>query len=517
MTRISRRDSLKILGTYAAGGLFAGAHPLFDRLKGIEAPQPNIIVLVIDTLSARHLSLYEYERQTTPNLERFASRASVYHSHYAGGNFTTAGTATILTGRYPWGHRAINMGAPVARGIAEDNLFHLVGEGRHTLGFTQNLLVEVLLQQFRRYVQKHVPHVSYYTQIKSFDVSKLFTSDPIVSHYALDDFLIHSKVTSSPVPGSAYLGYLDMLFEQSHDSLSEPSAEYPRGMPSTDKYFYDNGQVYAGLFEMIQGLEKQSQPYLAYFHLLSPHSKYCPRKEYSGIFPEIKVPFIKRHKLANRVPQATLNEYRTQYDEYIANVDAEFGALYDKLDHAGILDHSYFIITSDHGELFERGESGHVTPLLYDSVIHVPLLISAPQQRERRDFHTRTSNIDLLPTLLSLEGKQIPSSLDGKILPGFGGVEDENRSVFSVEAKGNSAFAPLKRTTVTLMKENYKIIYYGDYPKYSNIFEFYDLEGDMDERKDLFADGPAIAEIMREELMDTLNTVNKSLAAPAKH
>jgi hypothetical protein len=48
--------------------------------------------------------------------------------------------------------------------------------------------------------------------------------------------------------------------------------------------------------------------------------------------------------------------------------------------------------------MFERGDSGHVTPLLYDSVIHVPLLISAPQRRERRDFHTRTSNVDLLPT-----------------------------------------------------------------------------------------------------------------------
>jgi arylsulfatase A-like enzyme len=247
-------------------------------------------------------------------------------------------------------------------------------------------------------------------------------------------------------------------------------------------------------------------------HLLSPHAKYCPRKEFIGIFPEIKIPFKERHRLGNHVRQSLLNEYRMQYDEYIANVDAEFGSLLDRLEGSGILDHSYFVVTSDHGELFERGENGHNTFLLYDSVIHIPLLVSAPQQTERRDFHLRTSNIDLLPTLLNIAGKDIPSSLVGRVLPGLGGKEDANssRSIFAVEAKLNSAFGPLKRATITMMKENYKIIYYGDYPRYSNIFELYDLAEDIDERRDLFVEGPSIAALLKEELLDTLSTVNKS-------
>jgi len=141
-----------------------------------------------------------------------------------------------------------------------------------------------------------------------------------------------------------------------------------------------------------------------------------------------------------------------QYDEYIANVDAEFGLLLDRLEASGILDHSYFVVTSDHGELFERGENGHNTFLLYDSVIHIPLLISAPGQSERRDIDSLTSNIDILPTLLNIAGKEIPSSLEGQLLPGFGGKEDASRSIFAVEAKTNSAFGPLKRATITLMK-----------------------------------------------------------------
>jgi len=59
------------------------------------------------------------------------------------------------------------------------------------------------------------------------------------------------------------------------------------------------------------------------------------------------------------------------------------------------------------------------------------------------------------------------------------------------------------------MKENYKIIYYGDYPRYSNVFELYDLYDDIDEKKDLFAEGPAIASLLKEELLDTLSMVNQ--------
>lgn len=513
MARITRRDTLKLMGAMAANAFLAGAQPLANSLQPADSQQPNIIILVLDTLSARHMSLYGYERPTTPNFERFASRASVYHSHYSGGNFTTPGTATILSGRYPWGHRAINLGAPVERSMARDNIFHLLGRDRTTVAFTQNILADVLLHQFRQDVHRHLPLASYSRELRAVDVSRYFPLDPLVAHYAFDDFLINSNVTSNPVPGSPYFGYLDMFYGQLHDSLEEPSVDFPRGMPSTGSYFYDNTQVYAGVFETIERMERGSQSYLAYIHLLSPHAKYCARKEFVGIFPEIKLPFKERHRLANRVRQSTLNEYRMQYDEYIADVDAEFGELVDRLEASGVLDHSYFIVTSDHGELFERGENGHNTFLLYDSVIRIPLLISAPRQANRQDFYTRTSNIDLLPTLLTVSGLEAPASLDGVLLPGFGGVEDPTRSVFAMEAKTSSAFGPLERATVTLMKENYKLIYYGDYSRYSNIFEFYDLEDDIEEKKDLYPGGPVAASALKEELLDTLRTVNKPFEA----
>ena len=70
---------------------------------------PNIIVILFDAMSARNLSLYGYPRETTPFLDKFAARSTVYHRHYSGGNFTTPGTASMLTGMFQWKHRAFNV------------------------------------------------------------------------------------------------------------------------------------------------------------------------------------------------------------------------------------------------------------------------------------------------------------------------------------------------------------------------------------------------------------------------
>src|SRR5512135_2471368 len=126
MPRFSRRDFLKI------GSLLSGAFAVSRLAPQISAPQsgtgrPNILILVFDAMSATNLSLYGYRRKTTPNLERFAQRATVYHTHYSAGNFTTPGTASLLTGLYPWTHRAINESGLIARNLTGQNLFRAIG------------------------------------------------------------------------------------------------------------------------------------------------------------------------------------------------------------------------------------------------------------------------------------------------------------------------------------------------------------------------------------------------------
>ncbi|MBK9781639.1 MAG: sulfatase-like hydrolase/transferase [Anaerolineales bacterium] len=51
-----------------------------------------------------------------------------------------------------------------------------------------------------------------------------------------------------------------------------------------------------------------------------------------------------------------LRKARSQYDEFVlGNVDHEFGRLFEKLEAAGILEDTWLVFTSDHGEFFERG------------------------------------------------------------------------------------------------------------------------------------------------------------------
>ena len=107
---------------------------------------PNILILVLDAFSACHISFYGYRRQTAPNLARFANRATVSHSHYAAGNFTTPGTASLLTGTYPWSHHALHIQGTTLDEFRNKNIFSLLGaKGYFRIGFSHNIVAMSLL------------------------------------------------------------------------------------------------------------------------------------------------------------------------------------------------------------------------------------------------------------------------------------------------------------------------------------------------------------------------------------
>jgi hypothetical protein len=122
MQNPSRRDFLKLAGLASGALALTGLAPAPLRGRQPGGAAPNVIILVLDAMSARNLSLYGYKRKTTPNFERFAERATVYHNHHSGGNYTSPGTATILTGTYPWTNRAFNIGGLIEREHADHNI-----------------------------------------------------------------------------------------------------------------------------------------------------------------------------------------------------------------------------------------------------------------------------------------------------------------------------------------------------------------------------------------------------------
>jgi arylsulfatase A-like enzyme len=503
MKNMNRRDFLKLSALLSAGTALTALQPSNGSFQD---KKPNIIILLADTMSAENLSLYDYRRHTTPNLERLAARALVYHSHYSGGNYTTPGTASTLTGMYPWSHRAINLGGLVRRPLVDQNVFHLLGSEYHRVGFSQNLWADLFLRQFGADIDQHIPSPTFiYGQEKPL-VSHLFLKDQIGAYFAIDNFLLSTQPMVNPLAGSASMGYLGLFYGLSNQDLGLADEEHPYGMPSNGYYFFKNRDLYDGIYQTVLDLHRTQSPFFAYFHLMAPHSTYRPTRKFVDSLEAMDFPTKQYHPLGGRTKHRTLLEYRKTYDEYVANVDAEMGRLVDALDQAGVLDDTYFIITSDHGEFFERGELGHDTPLLYDPVIRIPLLVFKPGQAGRQDIHTPTSNTDLVPTLLSIADRPIPDELEGSILPGLGGDEKETeRPVFSVEAKEASSFRPLSRASLTMIKGTKKLIHYRGYVKDPDASELYDLQQDAEEENDLYLQEPVTAARMKEELLDRLN------------
>ncbi len=510
MPKLTRRDFLKLLSlaapALAAPNLFLSrsltpfGQPGGTSPAGQPGALPNMIVIVFDAMTARNLSVYGYQRDTTPHLKRFAQRANVYHSHYSAGNFTVPGTASLLTGMYPWTHRAINQSGLIARDLLDRNFFGLMGGQYHRYAYSQNIWTDILLSQFGSDIDTHLSPDSF-DSIAQLTGDK-FGANKTVGYRAFDDFLFRQE--NAPV--SLLFGTIERLLFQRKLDHSQ-SDDYPRGIPGTIDYplYFRLEDIFDGLIPHVTSL---TAPYFGYYHLWAPHEPYRPRKEFVGMFKDRWQPVEKPvHRFGEKRTFERLLILRERYDEYVANIDAEFGRLLDALETTGVLDQSYLVVTSDHGQMFERGVEGHVTPLLYDPVIHIPLIVSSPGQNERKDIYSPTNSVDVLPTLLQLAGRNIPDWCEGKLLPGLGGVEDLQRSSFAIDAKLNPAFAPIKKGTVAMRKGKYKLIYYTGYEK-DDAFELYDLENDLEELVDLYPSQPSVAATMREELLAKLNDVN---------
>jgi arylsulfatase A-like enzyme len=135
------------------------------------------------------------------------------------------------------------------------------------------------------------------------------------------------------------------------------------------------------------------------------------------------------------------------------------------------------------------------------------LIIFDPSTSARKDIHVPTSAVDVLPTLAHLAGLPIPEWSEGKLLPGFGGEEEMNRSIYAMDAKTNAAYAPITKATISLMKYPWRLTYYK-YPD-DEQFEFYDLEHDPEELKDLYPSQVQESKGMKDELLGELENVNE--------
>jgi arylsulfatase A-like enzyme len=501
----NRRDFLKLAGLLPLG--LATPRFMKDAALSQSTGKQNVLVIIFDALSALNISLYGYGRKTTPNLARLAKRAVIYHNHYAAGNFTTPGTASLLTGTLPWTHRAFRPLSGVADSVVSHNIFNAF-EDYYRIAYTHNSWANILLKQFERYIDELVPRQKLF--LKSYDgfMHTLFYND--------DDVASVGWARNMEIgQGYSYSLFLSSLYKVLREKIIKNIQDkYPRGIPSTSigadiHFVMEHATEWMG-----NRLTAIPQPFLGYFHFLPPHAPYRTSLKFYRRFDEdgykpVEKP-IDLFAESNK-NNGSLKE-RTKYDEFILYADKAFGDLYSSLEESGLLENTWVVFTSDHGEMFERGISGHRGPTLYEPVLRIPLLIFEPGRKVGTDVYTSTSAIDVLPTLSHVTGQKIPDWIEGFILPPYAPTSpDPHRSIYALQADYNDQYAPLTQATTALIKGRYKLICYFGYDKIKQreLILLFDIESDPDELVDLHSSKPEIAKELLAELKAKLAEVDK--------
>jgi arylsulfatase A-like enzyme len=459
---------------------------------------------VFDAFSARHISTHGYKRGTTPNIARLAERAIVYHNHHAGGNFTTTGTGALLTGALPWRHRAFSLFSPVTESLADKSIFHAFRD-YHRIAYSHNPAVVALLDQFSSALDENIPLEKFLLNSDE-PIKKLFPKD-------VETALTAWTRAAKKGNGHTYSLFLSSIFEKVQKERFAPLADqFPRGMPSV----YDNN--YFTLEMVMDWLGSQAgefpRPFFGYFHFIPPHDPYGTRADFVDAFKDDGFrPAEKPDDLFYIGPPADkMPGWRQNYDEFVLYVDSEFGRLFDRLEESGALEDTWVVLTSDHGELFERGIAGHLTPVLYEPVIHVPLMIFEPGRSTRTDIYAPTSAVDVYPTLLHMTGGSIPDGLEGLVLPPFSNAGlTSGRSIYAVHTKDTAPDEPLVKATLMQITGDYKLMYFTGYEELQGgeRVELYHLAEDPEELNNLFSDDLNLGKSLLDELKAKLLEMNK--------
>ncbi len=495
---INRRDFLKLAGLTSLGLVIPPSLQHAGDLH--QSEKKNVLIIVFDALSAYNVSLYGYERETMPNLSRLAKRATVFHNHYASGNYTTPGTASLLTGTLPWTHRAIRFNDGVKDDFAGKSIFRAFND-YYCIGYSHNTLVNTLFGQFLSDMDERIPQDKFF----------IFNDDFIQSAFRDDQdaATVAWARTVKRTEGYSYSLFLSSFYEQYRDSKVKGVADmYPYGLPNVNKdnYFMLDQSIDA----LGARLSEIPQPFMGYFHFLPPHYPYKPHRDFAGAFSHDSFkPLSKPDDLFTEGrSEEFLDKWRIPYDEFVLDLDNQFARLFDKLESAGILDETWLVFTSDHGELFERGIWTHSTAALYQPVVRVPLLIFEPGVQTGRDVYAHTSAIDLMPTLLHVTGHEIPAWAEGSILPPYASAPGSGTSgVMAVQARYNDPALPLTEASVMLVQDNYKLVYYTGYKELSGDkerFLLFDVQADPEELNEL-------SQAKRETALELVNIVKTRL------
>ncbi|MUZ71173.1 choline-sulfatase [Agrobacterium vitis] len=234
-----------------------------------------------------------------------------------------------------------------------------------------------------------------------------------------------------------------------------------------------------------------------------PHDPYVARKQYWDLYedcthllPEVDAlddqdPHSKRLIHACdydnfNVTEEDIRRSRRAYFANISYIDDKVGELIDTLTRTRMLDNTFILFCSDHGDML--GERGLWFKMnFYEGSARVPLMVAGPGIASGL-HQAPTSNLDVTPTLCDLAGISMDEVMpwtDGISLKGMIGGETRTAPVL-MEYAAEGSYAPM----VCIREGQWKYVHCALDPD-----QLFDLGSDPQELTNLAAD-PAYADVL---------------------
>jgi arylsulfatase len=348
----------------------------------VEPPTPpNVIIVLVDTLRADHMSTYGYHRQTTPFIDKFASRGVVFEHARSQASCTFPSVNSLLTSRYPGvftlqekGQLGIPEKYPAIAEILKD-------QGYFTVAVSSSPIV-------RATASKYNPNGGF---DRGFDV---FLEDCVWGHGDCVNRRIFSELETFETPFFLYAHYMEP-----HGFYQPPKKHKRRFALEYDGFdFIKNGDP---------------NPIGKMLYKNGP-----------------KIDFTDRD----------IQHLVDLYDEEILYFDVVFRRLIRRLRTHELLDNTIVVLVSDHGEEFlEHGHMRHCRGI-WNTVTHVPLVFKLPGVKGGRRISAAVQNIDIVPTILDYLGITSESfEPEGNSLrPLIEGGEPAQEHAFAVQGRYRS-------------------------------------------------------------------------------
>ncbi len=420
------------------------------------AGRPPVILLVLDTVRADHLSLYGYHRETSPQLEALAGDATVFDQVSSSASWTIPAHATLFTGLYPHQHGVYR--------FIQENRTQSTPMQTYPLAVGIPTLASLLAEAGYR--------------------TATFTANPIISARSRLDrgfqLFHHSRNRNGTV-----------------NLLTEPLVLLLYGddaLAAFRQRTMTGRQVNRRVNHWLEQIG--SEPFFLFINYMDAHSPYEPDPPFDRMFPGTTDDFPEWHSftavMKNRPRPVTGEEQQHMhalYDGAICSLDRELGLFFERLKELGLYHESLIIVTSDHGEHF--GEHGLIehSVNVYEEVLRVPLLVKYPGEPRPARVAAPANLVDILPTVLETVGLTVPDGVTGRVLG------DDTRDYLLNESydprkvrRAGGKASRLIRLRRSIHRERMKFIWSSDQQH-----ELYDLAADPGELANLLQDDPGLA------------------------